>query len=272
MSDSRYPRFTRHQRLQHMVLMVSFTVLALTGLPQRYAATRTGEGVIALLGGIEAVRVLHRVAAVVMMAAALVHLLDAAFRILVLRRPLAMLPGLGDLRDLWWTLRYNLGLAADRPQMGRYTFEEKIEYWSLLWGTAIMVLTGFALWNPIATARWLPGQFIPAGLAAHSGEALLAVLAVLVWHGYGVHLRHFNRSMFTGTLTEEEMREHHPRELAALVAGTGPALPPPDVVRRRRARFLPVAILASLLVVWGLYRFVTFEQTALATVSPPSSE
>jgi cytochrome b subunit of formate dehydrogenase len=246
--------------------MVSFSLLALTGLPQRYGSTGMGERTIALLGGIEAVRVLHRAAAIVMMTATLVHLLDVAWRMLVLRRPPGMLPGVGDAKDVWQTLRYNLGFAAERPQMGRYTFEEKVEYWSLLWGTAIMVVTGFALWNPIATARFLPGQFIPAALAAHSWEALLAVLAVVVWHGYGVHLRHFNRSMFTGTLSEEEMLEHHPRELAALRAGTGPTPPPPEVVRRRRAVFVPVALVTFLLLFWGLYTFVTFEQTALTTL------
>jgi cytochrome b subunit of formate dehydrogenase len=271
MSGLRYLRFTKSQRLQHAVLMVSFTLLALTGLPQRYVATVVGERLIALLGGIEAVRVLHRVAAVLMMLTAIVHLLDVTWGVLGLRRRLSMWPSLGDLRDLWQTLRYNLGRATERPRMARYTFEEKLEYLSLLWGTAIMVLTGFALWNPIATARALPGQFIPAALAAHSGEALLAVLAVVIWHGYGVHLRHFNRSMFTGTLSEEEMREHHPRELEALAAGTGPVLPPLDVLRRRRAVFLPVAVLVSVLLVAGLYVFVTFEETAIATVPPPSS-
>ena len=139
----------------------------------------------------------------------------------------------------------------------------------MLWGTVIMVATGFALWNPIATARFLPGQFIPAALAAHAGEALLAVLAVIVWHGYGVHIRHFNRSMFTGEMSEEEMREHHPLELQEILEGRGPADPPSPTLRRRRLLFLPVAGLVTLLFVVGLYRFVTFEQTAIATVAPP---
>ena len=116
-----------------------------------------------------------------------------------------------------------------------------------------MVATGFALWNPIATARFLPGQFIPAALAAHAGEALLAVLAVIVWHGYGVHIRHFNRSMFTGEMSEEEMREHHPLELEALQEGTAPQDPPPASRRRRLRFFLPVAGLLTLLCVVGLY-------------------
>jgi hypothetical protein len=78
--------------------------------------------------------------------------------------------------------------------------------------------------------------------------------------------------MFTGTLTEEEMEDDHPRELEALRDGTAPALPPAEVVRRRRAVFLPLAVLASALLAAGLYTFVTFEQTAIATVPPPSSK
>lgn len=269
MTGLRYPRFSRGQRWQHGALMISFTVLALTGLPQIYASSRVGERLIALLGGIELARIVHRGAAIVMMLAGLVHLLDVAYRFFVKGRPLSMWPGRQDLSDLVGTVRFNLGRVSARPRLGRFTFEEKLEYWSLLWGTVVMVATGFALWNPIATARFLPGQFIPAALAAHAGEALLAVLAVIVWHGYGVHIRHFNRSMFTGEMSEEEMREHHPLELEALQEGRAPQDPPPISLRRRRLLFLPVAGFVTLLCVAGLYWFVTFEQTAITTVAPP---
>ncbi|MCZ7666212.1 MAG: hypothetical protein M5U34_02700 [Chloroflexi bacterium] len=59
---------------------------------------------------------------------------------------------------------------------------KKIEYWAVIWGTAVMILTGFTLWNPIAITQFLPGQFIPAAKTAHSAEALLAVLSIVVWH------------------------------------------------------------------------------------------
>jgi hypothetical protein len=129
-----------------------------------------------------------------------------------------------------------------------------------------MVLTGFMLWNPIASARFLPGQFIPAAKAAHGGEALLAVLAIIVWHFYHVHLRTFNRSMFTGHMDEHEMLEEHPRELADLKAGVTDPPVPPAVLQRRRSRFLPVAGVLTAGLLFGLYQFVTFEETALATV------
>ncbi|MFI5169197.1 MAG: formate dehydrogenase subunit gamma [Vicinamibacterales bacterium] len=261
-----YPRFSRGQRVQHAILIFSFSVLALTGIPQKYASTRAGEGAIAMLGGIEAVRVVHRAAAILLIVATLYHLFDVGYRVLVRRAPTAMLPRVQDLRDALQTLRYNLGRAAARPRMGRYTFEEKLEYWALIWGTVVMIATGFLLWNPIAAARLLPGQAIPAALAAHGGEALLAVLAVIVWHGYGVHVRHFNRSMFTGSMTAAEMREEHPLELEAILSGNAPPEPDGRTLGRRRRAFLRVAVVLALALAVGLYWFVTFEETALPTV------
>jgi hypothetical protein len=164
-------------------------------------------------------------------------------------------------------VRYNLGLARERPRMDRYTWEEKVEYWSLIWGTIVMIGTGFMLWNPVATARFFPGEFIPAAQVVHGGEALLAILAVLVWHFYSVHLRHFNRSMFTGQMTEHEMEEEHPLELERIQTGQ---MHTPDLaaVERRGRVFMPVAAVVGVLLLAGLYWFVTFEQTAITTLPP----
>jgi hypothetical protein len=95
-----------------------------------------------------------------------------------------------------------------------------------------MAITGFILWNPIASANLLPGEFIPAAKEVHGGEALLAVLAIIVWHMYHVHIRHFNKSMFTGRMTEEEMLEDHPLELADIKAGR---VDPPRTLRKSSA-------------------------------------
>jgi cytochrome b subunit of formate dehydrogenase len=269
MSQSVFPRFPRAQRVQHGLLIVSFTTLALTGLSQTFAGSALGERIVGWLGGIEGIRLAHRAAAVILMVTGIWHLLEAAHHVFVLRRPLSILPRAKDVLDFWQTLRYNLGRAAARPRMGRFTFEEKVEYWALLWGTALMVATGFMLWNPIATTRFLPGQWIPAAQVVHGGEAVLAVLAVLVWHGYGVHLRHFNRSMFTGTMTESEMRREHPLELESLLAGPPIPLDEKELKRRRRI-FWPLCALVTLALAFGLFWFVTLEETARPLVAPSS--
>jgi len=268
MSERVFVRFPLRQRWQHGLLIAAFTTLALTGLSQTFSGTWIGEGVIGALGGIEWVRLAHRTAAVVLLVTAVWHLLEGAHHVFVLRRPLSILPRAKDVSDLWQTVRYNLGRAEARPRLERYSFEEKVEYWALLWGTVIMAATGFVLWNPIATTRVLPGESIPAAQIVHGGEAVLAVLAVLVWHGYGVHLRHFNRSMFTGTLTETEMRREHPLELERLLTEDAPPEPDAAALRRRRRVFWPVCILVALALAYGLFEFVTFEETALPTRRP----
>jgi formate dehydrogenase gamma subunit len=267
-SKRKYLRFTRIHRAEHWVFMASFSILGLTGLVQKYASARISESLIAGMGGIENVRLIHHIAAIVMMVVVVYHIGAVGYRLFVRRVYPTMVPGMHDVRAAIQSLAYYLGLRKTRPQQGRYTFEEKAEYWAVVWGTVIMVITGFMMWNPIATARILPGEFIPAAKAAHGGEALLAVLAIILWHFYHVLVRTFNRSMFNGYLTEEEMLHEHPMELADIKAGLAERPTDPGRMARRRQTFFPVyGVLAGVLLI-GIYAFVTFEQTALETRPP----
>jgi len=125
------------------------------------------------------------------------------------------------------------------------------------------------LWNPIATARFLPGQVIPAAKAAHGAEAILAVLAIFVWHFYSVHIKMFNKSMFTGKLTRQQMEEEHGEELERIVSGMTRPPADPAGVRRRERIFLPVTIVSALVLGVVVLWFATFEQTAIATLPEP---
>jgi mono/diheme cytochrome c family protein len=131
-----------------------------------------------------------------------------------------------------------------------------------------MGMTGFLMWNPITVSNILPGEFIPAAKAAHGGEAVLAVLAIIVWHFYGVHLKHFNTAMWTGRLTEEEMLHEHPLELADIKAGHGEQPAPPKILRARQAIYFPVAAAMSVVMLAGIYGFIRAEETALTTIPP----
>jgi len=267
MSAQTYRRFTLAHRLEHVLLLASFTTLAVTGLPQKYAEAGWAQAMIGLMGGIELTRQIHRIAAIVLMMETVYHLVSVGYRVIVCRVRLTMLPTLRDAQDALEAFLYNLGLRKEEPQGGRYTFGEKAEYWAVVWGTVVMVITGFMMWNPIATTNFLPGQFIPAAKAAHGGEALLAVLAIIVWHVYHVHLRQFNKSMWTGTLTEREMIEEHPLELADIKAGTAGPPPDPARIKARERRYYPAATVMAALLLFGLYEFVTFEKTAIDTVT-----
>ena len=268
MSETRYLRFSVSDRIEHWVQMASFTILGLTGLVQKYATASLSIGIIRLLGGIESVRIIHRTASVVMMIAVVYHIGGLIYRLYVKRARPTILPGMDDAKAAWQTVKFNLGLEKRRPQQGRFTFEEKAEYWAFVWGTVLMAVTGFMMWNPIATARFLPGDVIPAAKAAHGGEALLAVLAIIVWHLYGVHIKHFNKSMFTGYISEHEMIEEHPLELADIKAGIAERpLDPVEVQKRRRIFFPAYGIVGGVLLL-GIYAFVSIEETAITTIPP----
>ena len=219
----RVRRFDTGQRIEHLVLVAGFVVLSISGVPQKYPDSRWGEFFIGLMGGIERVRLIHHTAAIVLILGTIYHLVAVAYKIYVKRVNLTMMPSVRDAQDGIQTLAYNLHMSPTHPRMGRYTFGEKIEYWAVVWGTVIMIITGFVLWNPIATARLLPGEFIPSAKAAHGGEALLAILSIITWHLYNVHIKHFNRSIFTGYMGRELMEEEHGLELAELEAGAGRA-------------------------------------------------
>ena len=179
-----------------------------------------------------------------------------------------MLPGGKDLRDVIQYMGYNLGLTKNHPRMGRYNFAEKVEYWAMMWGLLVMGLTGLMLWNPIATTGILPGQFIPAAKSAHGYEAVLAVLAILVWHFYNVHLKKWNWSMIKGTLSKEEMEDEHALELDAIEAGKKPVPLTPKERSKRLRIFIPVSSIVTLLLLVVIIRFLTFENTAITTIPP----
>lgn len=122
------------------------------------------------------------------------------------------MPTRQDVFDAGHMLQYLLFLRKDKPKFGRYNFEQKITYWFIAFGVLIMVTSGFIIWFPEFFTRFLPGGIIPAAKMAHSTEAIVAAIFVLIWHIYHVHIERLNLSIFTGRLSESEMREFHTKE------------------------------------------------------------
>jgi formate dehydrogenase gamma subunit len=261
-----YKRFTSVQRMEHIILIVTFSGLALTGLPQTYAAQPWAKFLIQILGGVESVRVIHRFLATLLMAEAIFHGGVISYKLFVLGYRATMIPGIRDIKDALNWIAFNLGLRKEHPHLPRYNFGEKAEYLAVVWGTILMAITGFMMWNPIATTRFIPGSVIPAARAAHGAEALLAVLAIIIWHMYNVHLKRFNRSMFTGKMSREAMEEEHAEELEAIEKGEASPPLPPTIIERRKRRFWPYAAVMTIVLTGGLIWFITFEDSAIRTV------
>lgn len=213
-----FQRFDRSQRYQHMILLTTFTLLAITGLLQHFSEHTAVAVTINILGGIEGMRSIHHLAAIVLIAVSLYHVWEILEIWFVKRECGAMWPRKQDFIDLVQMVKYNLGKAMERPKFDRYSIEEKLEYWALLWGQALMIVTGIIMWFPTFVTKILPGSAIPISRALHGWEAILATLAILTWHIYHTQIKVRNRSMFTGYMTEEEMIHEHPLEYERIIA------------------------------------------------------
>jgi len=219
-TERTFQRFTRGQRWEHGLLLIALTTLLLTGLPQKYRAAAWSQHILATPERVELVRTIHRAAAVLLILEVVYHL-GRAIRLMSRRRlPGAMLPVWQDVRDAAGMLRYLLFLSQTRPRFSKYNFEQKFTYWFLFFAIGILIVSGLILWFPLLFTRFLPGGIIPAAKFAHSTEAIVAGVFVLLWHFYHVHVERLNLSMFTGRLSEKEMRQHHPREYERLMAET----------------------------------------------------
>jgi len=221
-----FPRFTVAQRWEHALLILSGLVLLLTGLPQKYRELSISQDLLSTPDRVELIRQIHHVAAILLALEAVYHLGRIIYLMAKRRLPGDLLPTWQDVRDAGHMLQYLLFLRSDKPKFGRYNFEQKVTYWFIFFGVLLMGISGFIIWFPVQFTQFLPGGVVPAAKLAHSTESIVAAIFVLVWHVYHVHLERTNLSMFTGRVSEEEMRTFHEKEYERLTGQAGPQARP----------------------------------------------
>jgi cytochrome b subunit of formate dehydrogenase len=204
-------RMSLNQRVQHFILLISFFALAFTGFALKYPES----WIATLLGSSEPLRrVGHRVAAAILLAGAVYHLGYLAFTAEGRKSFRDFLPKVRDLLDPIRNLRFYLGRTAERPLFGRFSYVEKAEYWAVIWGVLIMGVTGIMVWFKISLFGFLPRWAIDIALAIHFYEAILATLAIVVWHFYHVifdpDAYPMNWSWYDGRVSAEHYRSEHP--------------------------------------------------------------
>ena len=216
-------RMTENQRWQHLVLLTSFIVLVITGFALKFPNSWIAE----LLGNGERLRsITHRIAGVVLIAAGIYHF----FYLIATREGRRLIcdfaPVPKDAFDAFATMRYYLGLGGEKPKFGRFNYAEKAEYWALVWGTALMGVTGVMMWANVSTGNLLARWWVDVATSIHFYEAILATLAIVVWHFYQIFLDPdvypMNWAWWDGKMPVEQYRHEHALDTEALATADVP--------------------------------------------------
>jgi len=202
-------RMTKKQRIQHAFLFVSFFTLVLTGFALKYP-----DSLLARVFVTELVRsYIHRFAGALMIVVSIYHVFYCLFTAEGRRLALDMMPELKDATDIVDVFAYYLGFSSKRPQFKRFNYAEKMEYLALVWGTFVMAATGTMIWFKVQFGDLVPRWWIDVATTIHFYEAILATLAILVWHFYMIifdpDTYPMNWAWLDGKMSVEHYREEH---------------------------------------------------------------
>ncbi len=210
MQNPMMQRMTVNQRWQHLILLASFIVLVITGFALKFPNSWLAE---ALAMGEKLRSITHRVAGVILIAAGIYHIFYLAIAKEGRRLIRDFAPQPKDAFDAIGTMRYYLGLSQERPKFGRFSYAEKAEYWALVWGTALMAVTGVMMWAKVWVGDLLARWWVDVATAIHFYEAILATLAIVVWHFYQVFfdpdVYPMNWAWWDGKMPAEQYRHEH---------------------------------------------------------------
>ncbi|MGA9528125.1 MAG: cytochrome b/b6 domain-containing protein [Terriglobales bacterium] len=212
-------RMNRSQRWQHFILLTSFITLVVTGFALKYP-----DSFLSMIPGMgeKARGIIHRIAAVCMIGASVYHLIYLFLTRDGRRMVKDMLPEPKDAFDAIGTMRYYLGLGGSKPEFKRFTYAEKAEYWALVWGVIVMAVTGTALWAKVWVGHLLPRWWLDIATSIHLYEAILASLAIVVWHFYQIFIDPdvypMNWAWWDGKVSEHHYQEEHGLDSETLLA------------------------------------------------------
>lgn len=197
-------RMLPFERIQHAVMATSFIVLVWTGFALKYPDQWWAK---VILHG-EMRSLTHRVAAVVFMLVSVTHVISLIVSRKLRHHWFEMLPAVRDLREASSNFAYNLGLGDRQPPRSSHSYIEKAEYWAVVWGAVVMIASGVLLWANNLAMKLLPKLWLDVATSVHFYEAVLASLAIVVWHFYTIMFDPDVYPLDTAFLTGYSVKEH----------------------------------------------------------------
>jgi len=240
--DEIFLRMNPAERIQHFLLILTFTILIVTGLPLIFYELKIFKSLMSFERAFYIRGVLHRIAAMILIVNIIWHFFYTIFTKRGRSNFKEMIPKFKDVRDAWDLFWHNVGLTQllykkgvlktffekhpywlfeKEPEFGRYNFIEKFEYLAVAWGSFVMILSGFFMWNLELSLRLFPLWVHDIFVIIHGYEAMLAFLAIIIWHMYNVHLNPevfpMSKIWLNGKISGHELRTLHPLEYGKIL-------------------------------------------------------
>jgi len=223
--DQVYERFCVLHRILHIVVIVTFTLLTITGFALRFSTHGWAQVFVSFIGGADSAGWLHRASAAIFYVLVMLHLIWLAYYKLILKGsltgPQSVFPQLKDFQDLCQNFRYIFG-KGEPPLFNRFSYLEKVDYWAVLLGMQSMGITGLLMCYPEFFSTIVPGYFINVANDLHFHEAVLAVGYIAIVHMSSTHLVPevfpMEKSIFNGKMTKQRVMKEHPGEWKSICA------------------------------------------------------
>lgn len=222
-------RFNAFTRILHIIVIVSFMVLAVTGMALKFADQQWAGSIATFFGSFWVLGILHRIGAILTVVYFALHFVliyqnwrktDRTLLNFLFDKTIGMVPNLTDAKEVVQTIKWFVG-KGPMPRYGRWTYWEKFDYFAVFWGVAVIGGTGFCLWFPTMVTAFIPGSWLNIATIIHSDEALLATGFIFTIHFFNTHIRPekypLDRVIFTGAITLDELKHERPREYEMLV-------------------------------------------------------
>jgi formate dehydrogenase gamma subunit len=213
-------RFSTHRIIEHWLAIITFTILVITGLAQKFNSLEVSQWLILKLGGIDSVRLIHRYTGVVFLTITILHIIIGIIGVVFKKWQPSIVINKKDFTDAIQNIKYYIGIENHSAICDRYDYKQKFVYWIVIISGLLMIVTGLTLWFPTVVTRFLPGEIIPTAKVMHTNQAFLVFLIIAIWHIYdsifSPEVFPLDTSIFTGYISRERMMREHPLELARL--------------------------------------------------------
>jgi cytochrome b subunit of formate dehydrogenase len=215
-------RLSKNQRIQHIILLISMIMLSITGLVLKFHNNAFSIWLIKLEGGIWMRGLIHRTFAIILILLSLYHLLWVTFTDEGHKELMAITPGWKDFSDFFKKLAYNLGLSDKQPEFDKYDYLQKLQYWGVVIGTIVMVITGLVLWFVNQSMAVLPKWIIDVTILIHGWDGVMIFIVLFLFHLYNVHLNPevfpMSKTWIEGRISIDRLKHKHKLEYDKLMS------------------------------------------------------